>query len=713
MGWSELIGQRLGDDEEYEIVAELGRGGSSRVYQARDHAHERDVAIKVIPSDADDKAGFIKRFEREAQAVETLHHPNIVEVYGKGETEELVYLVMQCVTGGTFRSRMGGRMAVAEAAGAAIQMAHALHHAHQQGIIHRDVKPSNMLVDAENSRRLLLTDFGIAKLLGMRGLTKSGTTIGTPEYMSPEQAEGREVDHRADVYSLGCVLYEALTGRPPFTGPTPVSVLYQQVHARPPYVRGLNSQAPHELMQVVQRALSKHPDGRFQTAEAFAQALYPFTERSSATYPVASWPPAERAIATDDGAAVIEPGTGEGTGERPSGERAASERGLGAEGLDAIFPDDPEAREARKSELAQHPTQPPAWDTADRIPISQRSTEPPASPDAEHLPITERPTLQPFAVPISDRNTQPPTQRRKRSSIPVSPLRLPSKPTQPLDLPVGPDGRLDIEAMMAEAERQAGQPSAEERTAPPSGPARQPIILYTDVDSALGPGPVGTSEAEMAGALRRYDWDDAGGGGWRPRRAGGGGWPPPRAGIALLVVVLLAVLLGVGINTSALGLIRSTARAQATVTTAPATQAPAATSTSTSIGTSTPSSRPTATTNPQSKLDAAAAASFSAIILSAFPDQSCSQANNTTHFAQRTVYVDLCTSSKLLPNPVSIAVRQNGAVIYPVANNVYLSYPGHYYFGRYAVAPGSYDMWVTMTVQGKTATARDIPFTVA
>lgn len=214
----------------------------------------------------------------------------------------------------------------------------------------------------------------------------------------------------------------------------------------------------------------------------------------------------------------------------------------------------------------------------------------------------------------------------------------------------------------------------------------------------------------MASALRRNDWDDTGRGGWRPRRAGDGGrWRLPRAGIALLVVVLLAVLLGVGINTSALGLIHSTARAQATATTVPATRVPTAASTSTS----TPSSRPTATTSPQSKLDAAAAASFSAVILSAFPDQSCSQANNTTHFAQRTVYVDLCTSANLLPNPVTIAIRQNGTVIYLVASNVYLSYPGHYYYGRYAVAAGSYDMWITMKIQGKTATARDIPFTVA
>ena len=157
-------------------------------------------------------------------------------------------------------------------------MAYALHHAHVRGIIHRDVKPSNMLVSAEDARHLLLSDFGIAKLQGMRGLTKSGTTIGTPEYMSPEQAEGKEIDPRADVYSLGCVLYEALSGRPPFIGATPVSVLYQQVHSRPAYLRGLNADVPRELSRLLDQALAKRPEERFGTAERFAEALLPFAE---------------------------------------------------------------------------------------------------------------------------------------------------------------------------------------------------------------------------------------------------------------------------------------------------------------------------------------------------------------------------------------------------------------------------------------------------
>src|SRR5262245_17810366 len=197
MGWNELIGHTL---EHYEILAELGRGGSSRVYKAFDTRDQRDVAIKVIPNDAEDRQLFVHRFAREVEAVQKLHHHNIVAVFDSGENEELVYLVMQCVTGGTLRRRLKDQMPMRDAIAYIIQMAEALQHAHEQGIVHRDVKPSNMLLDVAHSEHLLLTDFGIAKIQGARQLTKSGTTIGTPEYMAPEQAEGREIDPRADIY---------------------------------------------------------------------------------------------------------------------------------------------------------------------------------------------------------------------------------------------------------------------------------------------------------------------------------------------------------------------------------------------------------------------------------------------------------------------------------------------------------------------------------
>ncbi|HEV2461118.1 MAG TPA: serine/threonine-protein kinase, partial [Ktedonobacterales bacterium] len=352
MAWNDLIGTQLG---QYTIIEELGRGGSSRVYRAHDANLGRDVAIKVIQNDSDDRVGFVRRFQRELQAVAKLDHPNIVPVYDQGETQDFVYLVMQCVNGGTFRQRLGAPLPVREAAMAACQMAQALHHAHTHGIIHRDVKPSNMLVDSEDPNHLLLTDFGIAKLQGMRGLTRTGTTIGTPEYMSPEQAEGKDIDPRADIYSLGCVIYESLTGRPPFVGSTPVSVLYQQVHSRPPYLRGFNPQAPRELVHIIEQALAKQPEERFGTADAFAEALAPFTvERVAAADP--DMIPTEmldgRVVQTGGLPRDTLTGQYPVTGDLPplmvavdsSPAPAAGWEGLGTEGLDAIFPHDPEAQ---------------------------------------------------------------------------------------------------------------------------------------------------------------------------------------------------------------------------------------------------------------------------------------------------------------------------------------------------------------------------------
>ena len=306
MQWNDLIGARVGP---YRILEEIGRGGSGRVYKALHEADERLVAMKVILNDAEDALGFVRRFERELQLVARLHHPNIVAVYDSGQYQDLIYLVMRYINGGTLRQRMGRALPVGAACAAMMQMCHALQHAHEAKIIHRDVKPSNMLVALDDGGRLLLTDFGIAKIQGLRGLTKSGTTIGTPEYMAPEQAEGREVDCRADVYSLGCVLYEALAGRPPFVAANPVSVLYRQVHTRPDYIRSLNPTVTRDLARVVERALAKRPQERFESAESFARALAPFAQGdnlSLAALPIVQ-PATVGATARTPGAASIAP----------------------------------------------------------------------------------------------------------------------------------------------------------------------------------------------------------------------------------------------------------------------------------------------------------------------------------------------------------------------------------------------------------------------
>ena len=282
MGWNDLIGTPFGDEEhQYIVEAEIARGGMSRVFRAHEVVGDRVVALKVMALGSEgggDTRTFTRRFEHEARAVERLDHPNIVKVFNTGRTDDFVYIAMQLVLGGTYRQRLGRPMPIADACAQMIQMAKALHHAHMHHIIHRDVKPANMLIDDRDPSHLLLADFGIAKIIGQKGVTKTGTAVGTPEYMAPEQAKGEEIDQRADIYGLACVLYESLAGRPPFVGPTALSICYQHVHTRPAYIRGFNPEVPRGLALVIEQALAKNPRDRYATAEDFANALYPFTE---------------------------------------------------------------------------------------------------------------------------------------------------------------------------------------------------------------------------------------------------------------------------------------------------------------------------------------------------------------------------------------------------------------------------------------------------
>jgi len=280
----ELIGSWLGP---YQVLERLGEGGMARVYKGIQPRLKRYVALKIILPEAAARPGFRERFEREAQAIARLQHNNIVAVYDFGEANNLTYLVMQYVGGGTLSGTLKKDQSLSPilATKYTIQMARALHHAHSQGIIHRDIKPSNMLLDEKDPTHLLLSDFGIAKLLsspsdseqGQLGLpqpiTTAGNIIGTPEFMAPEQAQGSAVDARTDIYALGMVLYVLLTGRLPFRSTTPLGILYQQVHTSPPPIREMNPTVPPALVQTVAYALAKRPEDRFQTAEDFARGL--------------------------------------------------------------------------------------------------------------------------------------------------------------------------------------------------------------------------------------------------------------------------------------------------------------------------------------------------------------------------------------------------------------------------------------------------------
>jgi len=265
----ELVGTKL---DKYEIVAKLGAGGMATVYKGYQVSLNRYVAIKVLNPVRAARKGLMTRFTREARAVASLDHPHILPIYDFGRDRGYTFLVMKFIPTGTLRDRLTGEpLPLGEAAEIVFQVASALDHAHQRGIIHRDIKPSNILLDEKGNA--LLSDFGLAKILESTiRITVSGESMGTPAYTSPEQAMGEEVDSRTDVYSLGVVLYEMLTGQVPFPGDA-LSVALKHVQEPPPPPRSLNPALPEPVEQVILQALAKNPDERFATAGALAHAL--------------------------------------------------------------------------------------------------------------------------------------------------------------------------------------------------------------------------------------------------------------------------------------------------------------------------------------------------------------------------------------------------------------------------------------------------------
>lgn len=263
-----LEGQQLGA---YALQRLLGQGGMSRVYLARDVRLRRDVAVKVLEAHLASHAGFRERFVREARVAAALDHPHIVPIFDVGE-QPFLYLVMPYLSGGSIQQLLPrAPMPASEAVSYCTQVADALGYAHRHGVIHRDVKPANMLIHADG--RVLLSDFGLAKILANTPTApRHHPDAGTPEYMAPEQVRGQS-NTRSDLYALGIVLYLLLTGRLPFTGPTEDAVMAAQVNTAPLPPRVLNAQVPPALEAVVLRALAKHPDERFQTAAEMSEAL--------------------------------------------------------------------------------------------------------------------------------------------------------------------------------------------------------------------------------------------------------------------------------------------------------------------------------------------------------------------------------------------------------------------------------------------------------
>ncbi|HKD94447.1 MAG TPA: Stk1 family PASTA domain-containing Ser/Thr kinase [Gaiellaceae bacterium] len=253
-------------DGRYRIQRKLGAGGMADVYLAEDQELGRRVAIKILNSRHGNDDQFIERFRREAKNAAALNHPNIVSIYDRGEAEDTYYIAMEFLDGRTLKELIVSRGAapINVAIEYARQILSALRFAHRHGIVHRDIKPHNVLVDGEG--RVKVTDFGIARA-GTSQMTETGSIVGTAQYLSPEQAKGGEVDPRSDLYSLGVVLYELLTGKTPFDGETPVEIAMKHLSTTPKPPSSLRPDVPRELDMVVMRALAKNPDDRYQSAD--------------------------------------------------------------------------------------------------------------------------------------------------------------------------------------------------------------------------------------------------------------------------------------------------------------------------------------------------------------------------------------------------------------------------------------------------------------
>nr|MBA3874478.1 protein kinase [Anaerolineae bacterium] len=267
---ADLIGHRLG---QYEILSVLGQGGMATVYRARQMTVNREVALKVIKPDMSSAESFPARFSREAEMIARLSHPNILKLFDYGQEGEITFLVMELLAGGTLHDMLKqGALPLARVDRLFGQIASALDYAHQQGIIHRDLKPQNVLLDTHGNA--YLTDFGIARLGDAARITQTGLAIGTPAYMSPEAWQGESIDYRSDIYALGAMLYEMLTGDLPFHSDSPYKLMLAHVNEAPPHLNLSTASFSPKTDAIIQKALAKNPEDRPISATAMASALH-------------------------------------------------------------------------------------------------------------------------------------------------------------------------------------------------------------------------------------------------------------------------------------------------------------------------------------------------------------------------------------------------------------------------------------------------------
>jgi serine/threonine-protein kinase len=328
----------------YEVGGLLGAGGMAEVYEGLDRLLARRVAIKVLLAQYAHDPAFLARFRREAQAAASLSHPNIVGVYDTGSEGDTWFIVMELIAGNTLREliQLHGPVHAARAAEICSEVAGALAVAHARGIVHRDVKPGNVMLTTDGMVKVM--DFGIARASAVPSITQTSTVVGTAQYIAPEQAQGLEADARSDLYSLGCCLYEMVTGQVPFTGATPVAIAYRQIQEDPTPLRALNSAVPASLERVCMKAMAKRPEDRYQTAVELQRDL----ERVRAGEPVtAAMPrasqPATRAMGAagmglaDRPTTVLDRGVMPARASRYGAETAAQAPGGPRKGRAALF----------------------------------------------------------------------------------------------------------------------------------------------------------------------------------------------------------------------------------------------------------------------------------------------------------------------------------------------------------------------------------------
>ena len=266
-----MIGKVL--DNRYELVEFIGKGGMALVYRAIDQRTGHNVAVKILRPEYNQDAEFCSRFEREAMAASKMSHHNIVNLLDVGQDDNMRYLVMEYVRGQTLKEviKQKGSLKPAVAAQISIRILSALQHAHKNGIIHRDIKPQNILVDSDGL--IKVGDFGIARVVGSNTISTDDIVMGSVHYFSPEQAKGESVTAASDLYSAGVVLYEMLTGKPPFDGDTPVAIAMQHIGSKAQPIRQINPSVPPAMERVVEKAMEKRPERRYQSALEMAQDL--------------------------------------------------------------------------------------------------------------------------------------------------------------------------------------------------------------------------------------------------------------------------------------------------------------------------------------------------------------------------------------------------------------------------------------------------------